>query len=138
MMARVSRMAGAILAETRGECFLVGNLKEPCNFEKQGFEEPTQLDAVKRPYVELIAKHELSIAGPFLVVDFEGESLARLLAERFVIERNGSVSERLWRLVTDPSGDERPLPKEGLPCQWLVEVPSEIWQIVRESVLRCL
>jgi hypothetical protein len=136
-MARVSRMAGAILAETRGEFFLIGNIKEPCNFEKQGFEKPRG-DAMNCPYVRLTAKHELLIAAPFLVVDFEGESLARVLAERFLIERNGSVSERLWRLVTDPSGEEEPLPKEGLICQWLVELPSEIWQIVRDSVLRCL
>jgi hypothetical protein len=131
-------MAGAILAETRGECFLVGNLKEPCDFEKQGFEKPAEMDAVKHPYVRLTTKRELSLFGPFLLVDCEGESLARLLAERFVIERNGSISERLWRLVTDPSGEEEPLPKEGLSCQWLVEVPKEIWQVVRDSVLRCL
>jgi hypothetical protein len=137
-MARVSRMAGAILAETCGEFFLVGNLKEPCNFEKRGFEEPAEVDAMRRPYVRLTAKHALPTAGPFIIVDFEGESLARVLAERFLIERNGSVSERLWRLVTDPSGEEESLPKDGLSCQWLVELPSEIWQIVRDSVLRCL
>jgi hypothetical protein len=137
-MAHVSRMAGAMLAESRGEFFLIGNLKEPCNFEKHGFEEPAEVDAMKRAYVRLTAKDEISVAGPFLNVDFEGEALARLLAERFVIERNGSVSERLWRLVTDPSGEERALPRAGLNCQWLVELPSEIWQLVRDSVLRCL
>ena len=137
-MAYVSRMAGAILAESRGEFYLIGNLKEPCNFEKHGFEKPAEVDAMKHAYVRLAAKHEISVAGPFLNVDFEGEELARLLAERFVIERNGSVSERLWRLVTDPGGEERALPEAGFNCQWLVEIPGEIWQIVRDSVLRCL
>jgi hypothetical protein len=71
-MARVGRMAGAILAETRGQYFLVGNLKEPCDFEKQGFQKPTEIDAVKHPYIRLTTKRELSLAGPFLLVDCEG------------------------------------------------------------------
>jgi hypothetical protein len=137
MMARVTRLAGAILAETAGEFFLVGNLKEPCDFAAAGFEPPNEVDAVKRPYVKLQAKHQVAVNGPYLTIDCEGEALARLLAERLVIERNGSVSERLWRLITDPSGRDE-LVDGPLNARWLAEMPSEIWQIVRDTVLRCL
>jgi hypothetical protein len=137
VMARVARLAGAILAETAGEFFLVGNLKEPCDFAAAGFETPKEVDAVKRPYVKLEAKHRVTVNGPCLTIDCEGETLARMLAERLVIERNGSVSERLWRLITDPSGREE-VPNGPLNVRWLGEIPSEIWQIVRDTVLRCL
>jgi hypothetical protein len=137
MMARVSRLAGAILAETVGEFFLVGNLKEPCDFAAAGFQAPIEVDAMKRPYVKLAAKHQVAVTGPYLIIDCEGEALARMLAERLVIERNGSVSERLWRLITDPCGREE-VPDGPLNVRWLAEMPSEIWQIVRDTVLRCL
>jgi hypothetical protein len=137
-MARVGRLAGAILAETQGQYFLIGNLKEPCKFESHGFETPVELDAMKRPYVRLAASREISIAGPRLLVNLEGEALPRLLAERFLIERNGSVSDRLWRLVVSPDGAEEIPPSGGIECQWLAEMPDEIWQIVRDTVLRCL
>jgi hypothetical protein len=137
-MARVSRLAGAILAETQGECFLIGNLKEPCDFATTGFEPPTEVDAMKRPYIRLTVKHEILVACPFLSIDLEGESLARLLAERLVIQRNGSVSERLWRLVMDPSGQDEPPKTQSVNGAWLAAMPAEIWQIVRDAVLRCL
>jgi hypothetical protein len=137
-MARVSRLAGAILAETQGEFFLVGNLKEPCDFRAAGFEPAAEVDAMKRRYVRLTVKHEILVACPYLIIDFEGESLARLLAERLVIERNGSVSERLWRLLMDPGGQNELPDKESVNGAWLAQIPAEIWQIVRDALLRCL
>lgn len=136
-MARVGRLAGAILAETGGDYFLIGNLKEPCDFAAVGFETPKEVDAMKQAYIRLTVKHEALIACPYLIIDFEGEALARLLGERLLIERNGSVSERLWRLIMDPGGREE---VSELPtnAHWLAEVPAEIWQIVRDAVLRCL
>jgi hypothetical protein len=137
-MARVGRLAGAILVETQGQYFLVGNLKEPCKFESHGFEAPAELDAMKQPYVRLSASRKISMAGPHLIVKLEGEALPRLLAGRFLIERNGSVSDRLWRLVMNPDDAEAAPPSAGIECQWLAEMPGEIWQIVRDTVLRCL
>jgi hypothetical protein len=137
-VARVGRLAGAILAETQDQYFLVGNLKEPCKFESHGFETPAELDAMKHRYVRLSALREVSMAGPHLLLDFEGEALARLLAERFLIERNGSVSDRLWRLVTNADDPEEVPQSSDIKCQWLAEIPGEIWQIVRDTVLRCL
>ena len=137
-MARVGRLAGAILAETGGRFFLIGNTKEPCDFEAAGFEPPKAIDALKRPYIPLSARRTVEISPPCLTLDLEGEQLAATLAERLLIERNGSVSERLWRLLMDPDGqDELPL-DQPVDVRWLGEMPAPIWNIVRDTVLRCL
>jgi hypothetical protein len=119
-MARVGRLAGAILAETRGEYFLVGHTKVPCDWTAAGFERPAQTE---ERWIRLAGRGELS--PPILEIDIEGEPLAELLVRLFVIERTGSVSERLWRLV------------ESSPARWLGEIPPHVWQVVRDAVLRC-
>src|SRR4249919_351155 len=100
-MARVGRLAGAIVAESVGAYFLVGNPKRPCDWPAAGFEPPGPLDATARPYLCLArtAAPAVGVSGPWLQLALEGEALARALAARFLIERNGSVSDRLWRLV---------------------------------------
>ena len=137
-MARVGRLAGAILAETEGRYFLIGNTKEPCDFRAAGFAPPAEIDAVKQAYVSLAVADAVRIQAPSLTLRLEGEGLARLLARRFLIERNGSVSDRLWRLVTGVDEEDEAPEAEELDAQWLVEVPDRIWEIVRDSVLRCL
>lgn len=135
-MARVGRLAGAILAETQGHYVLIGNPKEPCDFVAIGFEPPGEIDAMARPFMWLVPVRSIQLAAPCLVVELEGEALARLMAERFLIHRNGSVSERLWRLVTDPTAlHERH--QVDIPAQWFGDMPSEIWAIVRDTVLKC-
>jgi hypothetical protein len=136
-MALVRRLAGALLVESAGEFFLVGNLKEPCDFNAAGFEEPTEIDATKEAYIRLTAKDDIIVSGTCLAIDLEGDGLAKLLAERLIIARNGSVSERLWQLIIDPSGQEE-VSDGPVNASWLAEMPSEIWQIVRDTVLRCL
>jgi len=138
MMARVGRLAGAILAETGGEFFLVGNTKEPCDFEAAGFESPGEIDALERRYIRLAPRRAIELAAPYLSLDLEGEALAALLAERLLIERNASVSDRLWRLLIDPSGQEELPEDEAVDARWLAEIPAPIWRIVRDTVLRCL
>src|SRR5579875_998846 len=138
MMGRVGRLAGAILAETGGRFFLIGNTKEPCDFEAAGFEPPAAIDALKRPYVALTPRRPIEISPPCLTLDLQGESLAATLAERMLIERNGSVSERLWRLVMDPSGQQEFPLEQPVDVRWLGEMPTPIWKIVRDTVLRCL
>ncbi len=137
-MARVGRLAGAILAETGGKFFLIGNTKEPCDFEAAGFDPPATVDALKRPYIALTARRPLDISPPCLSLALEGESLAATLAERLLIARNGSVSERLWRLVMDPGGQEEAPLDRPVDARWLGEIPAPIWNIVRDTVLRCL
>jgi hypothetical protein len=130
-MARVGRLAGSLLAATEGRYFLVGDLKEPCDFAAAGFEEPVQIPGRDLPFIRLRALREISLSAPRLVLDVEGEELAKLLFTRLVIARNGSVSNRLWRLVLGL--------EEGVDvdARWLGQVPTEVWNIVRDSVLRC-
>jgi len=137
-MARAGRLAGAILAETGGRFFLIGNTKEPCDFEAAGFDPPEAIDALKRPYIPLSARRTVEIRPPCLTLDLEGEQLAATLAERLLIERNGSVSERLWRLLMDPDGQEELPLDQPVDVRWLGEMPAPIWNIVRDTVLRCL
>jgi hypothetical protein len=139
-MGHAHRLAGAIVAESAGEFFLVGNTKEPCEFPSHGFEKPVEIDATRRPFVRLACSGEPRLSsGPSLELDLEGEGLARVLADRFVIERNGSVSERLWRLVLGGGDPDAELPKAGLvDARWLGQMPLPIWKIVRETLLRCV
>ncbi len=138
-MSRVARLAGAILAETGGEYLLVGNLKRPCDFAAAGFEKPAaEIDATQRPYVRLNRAGPVSVPGPWLTLGLEGEDLPKALAERLLIPRNGSVSDRLWRLAlgSDPEA-EPPAPDAVIDARWLGEVPIALWRIVRETVLKC-
>ena len=136
-MALVGRLAGAILAETEGQFFLVGNPKEPCDFAAVGFEPPGVINSLEHPFVRLLPCRPVQVPHPYVRVDVEGEALARLLVDRFVIQRNGSVSDRLWRLVTDPTQEQRAVLDESIDARWLGEIPTEIWHIVRETVLKC-
>jgi hypothetical protein len=138
-MSRVGRLAGAILVETAGDYFLVGNLKRPCDFLAAGFEPPAgEIDALARSHVRLARSGPLAVPGPWLELGLEGEVLLRALAVRLVIERNGSVSDRLWRLILSPDPDAEPEPGTIIDARWLGEVPDHLWQIVRETVLKCV
>ncbi len=137
-MACVGRLAGAILAETEGRWFLIGNTKEPCDFRLAGFEPPAEIDAVKQAYIGLSVAGTARIDPPWLALDLEGEELARLLAQRFLIARNGSVSDRLWRLVLGADEEGEGPEADEIDAQWLAEVPDRVWEIVRDTILRCL
>lgn len=134
-MAQVGRLAGAILAETEGQYFLVGNPKEPCDFPAAGFESPGTIDAMARPFIRLTPCRAIQMSRPCLNLAVEGEALPHLLVERLLIQRNGSVSDRLWRLVMDHAG--KVATTGAIDARWLGEMPSEIWNIVRETVLKC-
>jgi len=132
-MARVGRLAGAILAESEGRYFLVGDLKEPCDFAAHGFEEPLDYQALNAKFIQLKSKHPPSLNSPILLFNEEGEQLANMLAHRFLIERNALVSERLWMLVVEYSRNEN----STVHTQWLGAIPETVWQLVRETVLKC-
>jgi hypothetical protein len=139
-MTRAGRLAGAILLETDGAYFLVGNTKRPCDWAAAGFEPPGELDARVRPFVRLGRSGPVDARGPWLELGTGGEEAAAMLAARFLIERNGSVSDRLWRLVTG-AGGEGPEPAGAesavIDARWLGAMPPAIWEIVRETVLKC-
>jgi hypothetical protein len=135
-MARVGRLAGAILVESGSDYFLVGNPKEPCDWAQEGFEAPPEIDAANRPWIRLQRVGRVTLGEPHLAVESEGEALAAKIARRMLIERNGSVSERLWRLVAGIEDGREP--PGVVPARWLVEVPESVWRVVRDAVLRCL
>ena len=140
-MARVGRLAGALLAETEGVYFLVGNTKEPCDWTKAGFE-PPPVDPSAGAFLELAPLRPIELSVPHLTMGLEGEPLARALAARFLVERNGSVSERLWRLVIHRGVPDEDFPEDDearvVDAGWLAEMPAPIWKIVRDTVLRCI
>jgi hypothetical protein len=135
-MARVARIAGAIVAQTQDALYLVGHPKIPCDWAAHGIEPPGELDARARPFVRLNAR-AVELSPPVLVLDVEGEALPRLLAQRFLIERTGSVSERLWRLTLGESDEHDRELAGAIDAHWLGQMPEPIWNIVREAVLRC-
>ena len=128
-MARIARLAGALLAESNKQFFLVGDFKEPCDLTAAGFE-PCEIDVSKRRWTRLNPTRTIYLSLPQLTLDGEGEQLAELLAERLLIERNGSVSERLWRVVLSGA-------TEVVDARWLAAVPAHVWGIVRDTVLKC-
>ncbi len=136
-MARVGRLAGAILSETQGEFYLVGNTKMPCDWAAAGFEPPGEIDALKRPFVRLSPCRPAEVTPPYLLVEVEGDALPRLLVDVFLIQRTGSISERLWQLVSGQCDEDTGPVAEVTPARWLGEVPEPIWRIVRDAVLRC-
>ncbi len=136
-MALVGRLAGAILAETEGQFFLVGNPKEPCDFAAVGFAPPGVINAMERPFIRLSPLRPIQMPPPHVTMNVEGDALAQLLVDRFIIPRNGSVSDRLWRLVTDPKQENRAVIDGNIDARWLGDIPTEIWRIVRETVLKC-
>jgi hypothetical protein len=137
-MARIGRLAGAILVESAGRYFLVGNPKEPLDLPAAGFSPPAEpIDAMARPWIELEARRPIALAAPILEVPLEGTAVAARVAQQLVIPRNGSVSDRLWRLIigiTDDDDDEVP---DVTDAAWLATVPDRVWSIVTGSVLRC-
>ena len=70
--------------------------------------------------------------GIYLEMDTQGEDLAKLLHKRFSIERNNSISNRLWNVAICGKNEGR------VDTQWLEQMPDEVWEIVKEGILKCL
>lgn len=126
-MTRIGRLAGALLVETSGAWYLVGHLKQPCDFAATGFAPPADVDARAAIGIRLEPIAPVTMTRPWLELAVEGEAVVPLCARRLLVERTGLVSERLWRLVTETGHDTR----------WLGDVPDPVWDIVRDAVLRC-
>jgi hypothetical protein len=136
-MARIGRLAGAILVESEGRYFLVGNPKEPLDLPATGFSPPAEpVDAMARPWIELEPRRPIALAAPILEIPLEGTAVAARIAQQLVIPRNGSVSDRLWRLVIGMTDDEDEV-ADVTDAAWLATVPDRVWSIVTGSVLRC-
>ncbi len=118
---RVGRYAGSIVIDDGARQILVGNPKEPC----------AVTDTLEPPFVRALDER-VALSGCVLAVEHgDADALARLISDKLVITRNGSVSERLWRVVTNQAASGE------LRAQWLVEIPPAVWNIVRDAMLKC-
>lgn len=136
-MARLTRLGGALLLESEGLFYLIGETKEPCDFPAAGFEAPAEREPGGATVRPLRGEAQARSGEPALLLPLEGEGCAALVARRLLIERNASVSERLWRLsfgLSEP--DEEP--QGEIDAAWLVQLPEGVWRAVRDSVLRCV
>ena len=133
-MARIGRLAGAIIVESEDHYFLVGDTKEPCDFPKHGFATPDKERLVTEiPFIPLEGNLNGEFPAPYLQVPLEGEVLLKKLVTTFLIYRNGSISERLWGLVLESSDLSQP----AVDASWLATLPEDIWDVVRDTLLRC-
>jgi hypothetical protein len=140
MTAQITRLAGAILVESAGQFFLIGNTKQPCDWQQAGFETPAEIDAVKQAFIPLVSIRAVAVER-YLFVDthvHSAEALALIAANRFLIRRNGSVSERLWRIVTGENDENDTPPEQKTNITWLFDMPDRVWEIVRDAALKCL
>jgi hypothetical protein len=137
MTARAARLAGAILLEASGDWYLIGNPKEPCDWEDAGFDPPPEIDATRQPSIRLNGAAHMTNASLLFTADgIDGSTLTQILASRLLIRRNGSVSERLWRIVTGEQDES-----DAILCTdatWLITLPDRVWDIVRDTALKCL
>ncbi len=143
--AHLSRLAGALLLAGDGEYFLIGSTKMPCDWSAAGFEPPVDGDAdalrVRRlkPFGE-VAQGDSCACWIQLDRQSHGsiEGIAGILANRLLIRRNASVSERLWRIATGANDESLSGAAIGVDLTWLVIIPEHVWEIVRETALKCL
>jgi hypothetical protein len=139
-MARVGRLAGGLLLETqlsgKSAWFLVGDTKAPCDFGAAGFVTPAERDVIRERFVPLVVQGSPKLTGTTLSIALEGVEAARAIGERLTVDRNGSVSERLWILIVGEDEAERPSGRT-IECAWLCEMPITVWNVVRDAVLKC-
>lgn len=151
----VMRLGGALMmvSPASGYMALVGETKEPVDFEALGlYPPPLNRMASLEPVFQLKPKGPVTLQRPQLALavpeNQTEEWLAEYVAKTLLIRRNGSVSERLWNLAIESSppliqtlGQNSPPWLEQLDgvrdLTWLTIVPLSVWEIVRESVLRC-
>jgi hypothetical protein len=137
-MARIARLAGALLVESDGRYFLVGNPKGPLDLPAAGFSPPAgPIDAMVRPWIELEPRRPIALAAPVLDYPVEGAAAAERISAQLVIPRNASVSDRLWRLILGIVDDDDDDVAEVSDAAWLAATPDRVWSIVRDAVLRC-
>ena len=140
-MALVSRLGGSLLVKSSSRYFIVGELKRPVDWSAEGYQPPAHLsagqedDCQRLPWFEVSGcpapGHEVCIS---LGGAHDSHTLCDELHKRLTIRRNGSVSERLWDLVMDHS---RSTAEGHIDGTWLVDTPMAVWDMVRESMLRC-
>lgn len=129
----VARMAGAMVYRRGQKYFLVGEIKEPCDFAQFGFVTP-ELNRKKSVELQVSDPTKLKALNFELLVDFQS---ADAVYDHFAIYRNSSISERITSLVKDFSQKITVEDHECIDARWLAQTPMPIWTMVREGVLKC-
>ncbi len=139
--ATLSRLAGAMLLAGGQEFYLIGNTKEPCDWAAIGLSKPAEGEAAMSRVRRLHRVSEMPVSYKpcgSVVSSQSVEAIAEALAARLLIVRNASFSERLWRIVTGASDENNVAADEAPDVSWLVQMPDHVWEIVRETALKCL
>ena len=134
--------------------YMLCDIKEPCDFVKNGFERPEQekLDSMKEQrFLQLKALGTESVKSTlpqeealyaFLDTSRENkeeihiEDILSDIYQKISIERTGLVSERLWELLESHSSLYESQQKKDIT--WLFTMPQDIWEIVRTEMLQCV
>jgi hypothetical protein len=116
--------------------FLVGDTKIPCDFRAAGFVAPAERDVIRERFVRLELQGSPRLTRTTLSIALDGVEAARAIGERLTVDRNGSVSERLWSLIVGEGEAEQPSGRT-IDCAWLCEMPITVWNVVRDAVLKC-
>ena len=144
----VSRLAGSLIVTGPRTAYIVGQPKEPCNWSDFGINPTVDFDHWKKPFMTELSLHRpyTAIGHRFVMTAISGNNsqkndekhLAEVLSSRLLIERNGSVSERLWHLVHQMDITDYSTEPLETNIDWLITMPAGIWNIVRDTVLRCV
>ena len=91
---------------------------------------------IRERFIQLDVQGAPTLTGTTLSLGLEGVEAAQAIGERLTVDRNGSVSERLWGLILGEDEVEQASGR-AIPCAWLCEMPKSVWDVVREAVLKC-
>lgn len=135
-LAYIGRLGGGILFKIREKFYIVGRLKVPTRFEDYGFADPGDYGG---------RYFELKIIDSALIQknDFEfgmilrNEIHPREIYDKFLIQRNSSVSERILEYVRKESGKFSLNETEYSDISWLGAMPTDVWSLVRGVILKC-
>lgn len=133
-MTKLGRLHGAILIEIDNQYFLVGDLKEPADFEAAGFADPGEILPLQNHFIALSVNGKIKISEHEFTCKQSGDEFLEKAFHRFVIKRNGSVSNRLWNLLLNTQGRNVTVSD----ISWLFEMPDSVWEIVQDQILRCV
>ncbi len=127
-------MEGALLYFDGKQYFQIGEFKTPCDLSKKGFKE---LEIYKDGIVRELKKvNDVKNDFEFLC-EGGGIEMAFNLYEKWAILRNKSISKRVGRLVKEKSNKVLLNQQSYHDIRWLCQMPKEIWEMVREELLKC-
>ena len=137
-MLKIGRCAGTLLVEIEDKFYIIGETKEPFDFTSMGLSNPQALgESPIRLLEQIDTTNPWETASCHYIIhqtDQPFQEYLDRLSEIFIIRRNSMISERIWELV---ARIEEPIPEDFWPAGWLFDSPEMVWDIVRDTMLRC-